>query len=59
MGLLTLDPILYDIHLARLLLVRARIARQLGTIEQETCMYSDDNSTPEERAQALLDEAQG
>ena len=57
MGLLDRDPILYDIHLVRLLLIRARIARQLGTIEQETGMYFGDNSTPEERAQVLLDEA--
>ena len=57
MGLLNLDPILYDIHLVRLLLIRARIARQIGTIAKETSMYFGDNSTPEERAQALLDEA--
>ncbi len=57
MGLLTLDPILYDIHLARLLLIRARIARQLATIEKESTMYFGDTRTPEERAQELLDEA--
>ena len=47
----------YKIHMAKQALIKARIARQLGTIEQETSMYFGDNSTPEERAQVLLDEA--
>jgi len=47
----------YDIHLARRLLIKARIARQKATIAKEFDMYFGDKRTPEARAQELLDEA--
>ena len=57
MGLLDRDPILYDIHLVRLLLIRARIVRQIGTIAKEFFMINPDAHTVLETAQAFLDEA--
>lgn len=45
------------IHKAKEALIGARIARQLATVEREFDMYFGDTSTPEEKAQVLLDEA--
>lgn len=47
----------HKVHLAKLALIKARIARQQATIAKEFDMYCGDGFTSVDDAQALLDEA--
>lgn len=51
------DFVKYDIHLVRLMLIHARIARQIGTIAKEFFMLNPEADTVLETAQEFLDEA--
>lgn len=46
-----------DIHLAKQALIKARIARQIGTVTREMSMFSTNEPDAHAKAQALLDEA--